>query len=213
MSSDRWGKLFSDDLQRLQANHLYRERRVFTAVDATHIEWEGKRYVNFASNDYLGLTHDPRLIEAGRSALAQFGAGSGAAALISGYGPAHASAERALAQWKGTEASVLLPSGYQANHAAVQALAYLGNEHSGGIRFLIDKLAHASLIDAVRGSGALPRFSAQSSGKTRTAARRGRAGGTSGRHYRVDLQHGRGRGSARGTCHSQTPFRFSYASR
>jgi 8-amino-7-oxononanoate synthase len=154
MSSVEWEKLFADDLARLREIHLYRERRVFESVDATHIEWDGRRYVNFASNDYLGLTHHPRLIEAGRQALAHFGAGSGAAALISGYGSAHASAELALAQWKGTEAAVLLPSGYQANHAAVQTLAYLGNEHSGGVRFLVDKLAHASLIDAVRGSGA-----------------------------------------------------------
>lgn len=154
MSPVEWEKLFADDLARLREIHLYRERRIFESVDATHIEWEGRRYVNFASNDYLGLTHHARLIEAGRQALAEFGAGSGAAALISGYGPAHASAERAIAQWKGTEAAVLLPSGYQANHAAVQTLAYLGNEHSGGVRFLVDKLAHASLIDAVRGSGA-----------------------------------------------------------
>ena len=67
--------------------------------------------------------------------------------------PAHESAESAIAAWKNVEAAILFPSGYQANHAAIQTLAALGNAGAGGIRFLVDKLAHASLIDAVQGSG------------------------------------------------------------
>jgi 7-keto-8-aminopelargonate synthetase-like enzyme len=85
--------------------------------------------------------------------LQSTGGGSGAAALISGYTPIHASAEAALARWKGAQDAVLLPSGYQANHAAIQTFVALG-EKGAGVRFLVDKLAHASLIDAVRGSGA-----------------------------------------------------------
>src|SRR4051812_6167694 len=78
------------------------------------------------------------------------GAGAGAAPLISGYTDLHASAERALARWKGTESAVLLPSGYQANLAAVQALAAIGERSGRPVHFLLDKLVHASLIDAVR---------------------------------------------------------------
>jgi 8-amino-7-oxononanoate synthase len=114
-----------------------------------HFEFEGVRYINFCSNDYLGLTHHRRLLEAMRSAQS---AGSGAAGLITGYTDLHARAEDAIARWKGAEAAVLLPSGYQANLAAVQTLNQIGGEAS--VRFLIDKLAHASLIDAVRATQA-----------------------------------------------------------
>jgi 8-amino-7-oxononanoate synthase len=61
--------------------------------------------------------------------------------------------EHAIARWKGTEAAVLLPSGYQANHAVVQTIASLNASFGEGVQFLIDKLVHASLVDAVRGSG------------------------------------------------------------
>ena len=87
-------------------------------------------------------------------AAAKFGAGAGAAGLISGFSPQHAATESVVAAWKGTEATILLPSGYQANQAAIQALAGLGKNH-GGVRFLVDKLAHASLLDAIRASGAV----------------------------------------------------------
>lgn len=151
--SDDWQRLIAGELQGLRESNLLRRRRAVTPLDATHVEIDGRRYVNFASNNYLGLTHHPRVIDAARRATERRGAGSGAAGLITGYTDAHASAERGLAAWKGAEAAVLLPSGYQANHAVVQTLAALG-ERTGGVRFLVDKLAHASLIDAVRGSGA-----------------------------------------------------------
>jgi 8-amino-7-oxononanoate synthase len=133
--------------ERRQSSQL-RCRRVLHPLDPVHVQLDGKTLVNFASNNYLGLTHHPRIISAAREALEHYGAGSGAAALISGYAPAHASVEQSLARWKGTQAAVLLPSGYQANFAAIQTLAATGE-----CRFLIDKLAHASLIDAVRASG------------------------------------------------------------
>jgi 8-amino-7-oxononanoate synthase len=87
-------------------------------------------------------------------AVLAIGAGSSASALITGYGPAQAEAEEHIASWKGTEAAVLLPSGYQANLAVVQTLAAVARESGREIRFLIDKLSHASLIDAVRATGA-----------------------------------------------------------
>ncbi len=151
-----WYELLADDLATLKDDHLLRELPTFTPIDATHVECDGRRFVNFASNDYLGLTHHPRLIQAGRDALSKYGSGSGAAPLIYGHGPLHVTAEQALARWKGVAAALLLPSGYQANHAVVQALSGLaaGGRRASGVRFLVDKLAHASLIDAVRGSGA-----------------------------------------------------------
>ena len=151
---DSFSALLERELIRLTEAGLLRQRRVVRSIDAVHVEIDGRRYTNFCSNDYLGLTHHPRVIEAVRSGAERFGAGAGAAGLISGYSPAHASAEAAIALWKGTEAAVLLPSGYQANVAAIQTLAAVGESKKNKTRFLIDKLAHASLLDAVRGSGA-----------------------------------------------------------
>ena len=76
--------------------------------------------------------------------------GSGAAGLITGYTPDHARAEADLAAWKQTEAAVILPSGYQANLAAVQTLHEIADASGKRIRFIVDRLAHASLIDAIR---------------------------------------------------------------
>jgi 8-amino-7-oxononanoate synthase len=136
-----------------EQSRLLRVRRPVRVIDATHIEHAGKAYVNFASNNYLGLTHHPRVIAAATEACTAGGAGSGAAALITGYSEEHQAAEREIAAWKRTEASVLQPSGYQANQAAVQSIAAVAETLGRGIRFLIDKLAHASLIDGVRAAG------------------------------------------------------------
>ncbi|MGD1277819.1 MAG: 8-amino-7-oxononanoate synthase [Tepidisphaeraceae bacterium] len=138
---------------RAEAQQL-RRRRIVRPLDAVHVEVDGRRLINFCSNNYLGLTHHPRVIEAMRSAALQYGSGAGAAGLISGYSAAHASVESAIARWKGTEAAVLLPSGYQANAAAIQTLAAVGAAGGGGARFIVDKLAHASLLDAVAATGA-----------------------------------------------------------
>jgi 8-amino-7-oxononanoate synthase len=152
-----WSKLLENDLADLHAAHLHRQRPVVRAIDAAHVEIAGRRYVNFCSNNYLGLTHHPDVVAAAASCIAHSGFGSGAAPLISGYAPQHASLEKALAQWKGTESAVLLPSGYQANLAAVQAIAAVVQDR-GGVRFLLDKLSHASLIDAIRASGSAVRI-------------------------------------------------------
>lgn len=143
------------DLDRLIETHLaerqraYRLRRrpIVRRLDPTHIELDGRKLVQFASNDYLGLSFHHQIIQAAQQAMQTDGLGSGAAGLLGGFTPIHAGAEAALACWKGTQRAVLLPSGYQANVAAVQTFAALG------VRFLVDKLVHASLIDAVRGSG------------------------------------------------------------
>jgi 8-amino-7-oxononanoate synthase len=153
MSGGEWDQAARAVLAGLEASDLDRHRRVISPIDATHVLWEGREYLNFASNDYLGLTHHPRVIAAIEQSLRQAGAGSGASPLISGYGPLHAAAEEHIARWKGTEAALLFPSGYQANHAAIQTLAAVADKSGRGIRFLLDKLSHASLIDAVRGVG------------------------------------------------------------
>jgi 8-amino-7-oxononanoate synthase len=145
--ADGWSELIQNAIASTQARGLLRRRRVVTPVSATEVDVDGRRLVNFSSNDYLGLSHAPAVVSALRRGSV---AGSGAAALISGYGPSHAAAELAIAAWKGTEGCVLLPSGYQANLAAVQALAGVAERSGRRVRFLLDKLVHASLVDAVR---------------------------------------------------------------
>jgi 8-amino-7-oxononanoate synthase len=128
---------------------LLRARRVTEALGGPRVRIDGRELINFCSNDYLGLSGHPRVVEALCAAAKESGAGAGAAGLISGYQAAHASAEAAIARLKGTEGAVLLPSGYQANHAAVQTLAALAKGSGKRIRFLVDKLSHASLLDAI----------------------------------------------------------------
>ena len=69
-------------------------------IDAVHVLHDGRTYVNFASNNYLGLTHHPDLIDAAQKAVAEFGAGSGAAPLVTGYGPAHQACEQRIVYGK-----------------------------------------------------------------------------------------------------------------
>lgn len=154
MKPREWDQLARDVIAGLEASHLSRHRRLMTPIDSTHVLCDGRPLVNFASNNYLGLTHHPAVLQAIERSLRSDGAGSGASPLISGYTPAHENAERHIAMWKGSQAAVLLPSGYQANHAAVQTLAAVGEKSSRPVRFLLDKLCHASLIDAVRSVGA-----------------------------------------------------------
>jgi 8-amino-7-oxononanoate synthase len=140
--------LLDRELAQLAQARRLRERRIVRQIDATHVQIDGATFINFCSNDYLALTHHPRVVGALRDATA---AGAGAAGLVCGFTTQHAAAESEIARWKSTESAILLPSGYQANHAAIQTLAALGQ--SKGVRFLIDKLAHASLLDAIRASG------------------------------------------------------------
>jgi 8-amino-7-oxononanoate synthase len=115
------------------------------------IEISGRRFVNFSSNDYLGLANDPRLREAAIAAIDQFGVGAGASRLISGTQSPHVLLERALTSWKGTEAAVCFSSGYAAALGTIPALVMKDDV------ILFDKLCHASLIDGARLSGAILR--------------------------------------------------------
>ena len=109
--------------------------------------------LDLASNDYLGLSSHPVLIEAASRCMASDGVGAGASRLVSGSRAVHAQLESALASWLDRERVLLFPSGFQANLAAVQALA---DRHT---LVLADRLIHHSLIVGVQASGArLQRF-------------------------------------------------------
>ncbi len=127
---------------------LTRHRRPRTPGTQPEIVLEGKSYLNFSSNDYLGMSCDPRVLEHIRAETGTWGIGSGSAALLGGYSAAHAELERALAAETGHEAAVLFSSGYMANLGALTAL--LSRQDYA----LHDRLNHASLIDGILLSGA-----------------------------------------------------------
>jgi 8-amino-7-oxononanoate synthase len=105
---------------------------------------QGDAVVSFASNDYLGLSAHPAVVAAAHEALDRWGAGSGASRLVTGSRPIHSTLERALAEWKGTEAAVTFPTGFAAN---LGVLCVLGGP---GVGVLSDELNHASIIDGCR---------------------------------------------------------------
>jgi 8-amino-7-oxononanoate synthase len=100
--------------------------------------------VAFASNDYLGLATHPEVLAAGQRALAQYGAGSRASALMCGHSALHEELEAALGAFKGSAAALVFPSGFQAALATINALC------DDQTTVLLDRLAHASLIDGAR---------------------------------------------------------------
>ena len=116
-------------------------------------ETEQPPLLDLASNDYLGLSRHPEVIEAASEALRNDGVGAGASRLVTGSRPRHAHLEADLAEWLGRACVLLFPSGFQANLAAVSVLA---NRHT---TVLADRLIHHSLLVGVRASGArLQRF-------------------------------------------------------
>jgi 8-amino-7-oxononanoate synthase len=115
----------------------------FTRPGSTvHVVIDGRRLVSFCGNDYLGLAREPRVAAALAGATGGCGVGTGASHLISGHGREHASLEGELATFTGRERALLFSTGYMANLAVVSTLAGRGD------LVLLDRLSHASLIDA-----------------------------------------------------------------
>src|SRR5258708_25390846 len=98
MNPSSWQPQLAEELSRLRQSHLYRDRIVTRQVAATHVQRNGRVLVNFASNDYLGLTHHPKALEAAVKATQEYGTRRGASPLVSAYGPAPQSAQRAIAR-------------------------------------------------------------------------------------------------------------------
>jgi len=143
--------LFAEELEALRARSLDRHLRELSSAQGPEVEIAGRRFINFSSNDYLGLANDPRLREAATAAIDDFGVGAGASRLISGTQSPHLDLERALAQWKRSEAALCFSSGYAAALGTIPALVTKDDV------VLLDKLCHASLIDGAKLSGAVLR--------------------------------------------------------
>ena len=136
------------ELDRLRAADLYRVRRVVSGTHGAAITVEGRRCINFCSNDYLGLAADPRVAAAASAALGRCGTGSGASALVSGHNAEHARLEEELADFIGRPRALLFSSGWAANLGVLRAL--FGKADT----LVCDELNHASLIDGARLAGA-----------------------------------------------------------
>ncbi len=130
-----------DFLAQRKRDHLYRERHIADGAQRPLMTIDGRRVVNFCSNDYLGLAADPRLAEAFRRAAAECGLGSGASHLISGHHRWHHALEERLAQFTGRERALVFSTGYMANLGVIQALVGPGDA------VFADRLSHASLLD------------------------------------------------------------------
>lgn len=133
----------NDDLQALEEQGLLRRRRIVESAQGAVIRVDGRDYLSFCSNDYLGLANHPGLIDAACRGAAQFGVGSGASHLITGHSDAHHKLELALARLTGLPEALLFSTGYMANMGVVSALVGRND------RVFADKLNHASLNDAV----------------------------------------------------------------
>ena len=140
--------MFERYLAELAAKHLTRRLLPLESGTGPVVRIAGRDVVLLASNDYLGLANHPDVIAAAVRATQIYGAGSGAARLVSGSLPPHLELEHSLAQFKGTQSALTFGSGYLANIGALPAL--IGR---GGL-ILADRLCHASLIDGCRLSGA-----------------------------------------------------------
>ncbi|HYT62176.1 MAG TPA: 8-amino-7-oxononanoate synthase [Haliangiales bacterium] len=135
-------------LAALRGQGLYRQLRRINSPQLPHTDVDGKTLLNFSSNDYLGLANDPRLKEAAIRGIERYGAGSGASRLICGSLAPHHELEQAIAAFKGTEAALAFSSGYAAAVGTICALLDTQDV------VIIDKLVHASLVDAARLCGA-----------------------------------------------------------
>jgi len=136
------------DLDALHAQGLRRVLRRVESPPGTRLATGGQSLLNFSSNDYLGLANEPTLKEAAVKAVADFGAGSGAARLICGSLAPHHELDAALAAFKGTDAALTFSTGYAAALGTLVAL--LGRDDI----VILDKLVHACCVDAARLCGA-----------------------------------------------------------
>ncbi|AVF94792.1 8-amino-7-oxononanoate synthase [Vibrio diabolicus] len=125
-----------------KAQGLNRSMNVVFSGNQSILEYEGRRYINFSSNDYLGLANDQALVRAWQQGLSVYGSGSGASPMVTGFSAAHSNLEAALTEWLGYERAVLFGSGFSAN----QALLFTLLEKSDVL--IQDRLNHASLMEA-----------------------------------------------------------------
>ncbi|RME42717.1 MAG: glycine C-acetyltransferase [Chloroflexi bacterium] len=142
-TSDKLGYL-RDQLAELKEQGLYTTIRSLGSAQGAWLQVEGRRVLNFCSNNYLGLANHPQLVERAKQAMDRFGVGPAAVRTIAGTMDLHLELEERLAKFKGVEAAILFQSGFNANLAVIPALVGEGDA------IVSDALNHASIIDGIR---------------------------------------------------------------
>jgi glycine C-acetyltransferase len=137
-----------DELQKLKDDGLYNRIRTLSSPQGAWLVVDGKRVLNFCSNNYLGLANHPRIVQAAQEAVKKYGVGPAAVRSIAGTMDIHLELERRLAAFKGVEAAITFQSGFTANLGTIPAL--VGKDDA----VFSDELNHASIIDGCRLSGA-----------------------------------------------------------
>ncbi len=132
---------FATHLTELAQADALRTRRVVESAQGSRLIIDGRQYLAFASNDYLGLANDPRLVDAAKTAIDRYGVGAGASHMVSGHMAPHHELEIALAQFMDLDAALYFGSGYAANLGILTSLAARGDN------IFADKLNHACLND------------------------------------------------------------------
>ena len=145
MSKTDW---IQQEIEALQNAGLYNRIRTIGSPQGAWLVVDGKKVLNFCSNNYLGLANHPALVAAAKKALDEMGVGPAAVRSIAGTMTLHVELEKRLAQFKGVEAAITFQSGFTANLATIPAL--VGKEDV----IFSDRLNHASIIDGARLSGA-----------------------------------------------------------
>lgn len=131
----------SEELAQQRRRRLYRSRRVVGSAQGPEVEVDGRRLLSFCSNDYLGLAADSRVARTLADGASRWGAGSGAAHLVSGHSKAHHALEEELADFVRRPRALLFSTGYMANVGTISALTGQGDA------VFEDRLNHASLLD------------------------------------------------------------------
>src|SRR5512139_100289 len=137
-----------DEIQKLKDDGLYNRIRTLSSPQGAWLVVDGKRVLNFCSNNYLGMANHPRIVQAAQEAVKKYGVGPAAVRSIAGTMDLHLELERRLAAFKGVEAAITFQSGFTANLGTIPAL--VGKDDA----IFSDELNHASIIDGSRLSGA-----------------------------------------------------------
>ena len=132
----------AEQLALRKQQHLYRQTIPVTGKQSRYLDVNGKQFLNFSSNDYLGLASDLALVKAWQQGAELFGIGSGGSYLVTGYNQVHHDVTQQLQEWLGVDAIALFNSGYSANQAIIKLLL------SKSDLLIQDKLNHASLMEA-----------------------------------------------------------------
>ena len=140
----KFGEVLRTELDAIRQQGLYKDERVLEGPQGAEIQVGGRTVLNFCANNYLGLASDPRVVEAARRTLDQWGYGLSSVRFICGTTTLHKQLEAELSDFLGTEDTILYAACFDANGGVFEPLL----DRDSAI--ITDQLNHASIIDGVR---------------------------------------------------------------